>query len=246
MFNWFAKRNSKNNLSPIDFSCIKTDIHSHLIPGIDDGSPDMDTTINLIKRMKELGFSKLITSPHVMSDFYKNSTEIILKGLDDIRSELKAQNIDIEIDAVAEYYIDYDFENKIETEKLLTFGSNYLLVELSFMEIPKNFFDIIFKLQLAGYKVVLAHPERYNYFQMKDYEDLINRGVFLQINWLSIIGYYSPQIKKKTEELISKEMVSFIGSDCHNMNHAKLYSKCQSKRSWHQLLESGKLLNHKL
>ena len=79
-----------------------------------------------------------------------------------------------------------------------------------------------------------------------DYEDLINRGVFLQINWLSIIGYYSPQIKKKTEELISKEMVSFIGSDCHNMNHAKLYSKCQSKRSWHQLLESGKLLNHKL
>jgi protein-tyrosine phosphatase len=81
---------------------------------------------------------------------------------------------------------------------------------------------------------------------MKDYEDLINRGVFLQINWLSIIGYYSPQIKKKTEELISKEMVSFIGSDCHNMNHAKLYSKCQSKRSWHQLLESGKLLNHKL
>ncbi|MDA8858258.1 histidinol phosphatase [Flavobacteriales bacterium] len=244
MLKWFSKK--KIELDPLDFSVLITDIHSHFIPGIDDGSPDMETTIALIKKMQVLGFRKVITTPHVMSDFYKNSSEIILKGLTDIRSELKAQNIDMEIEAAAEYYIDYDFDQKIGQEKFLTFGDNYILVELSFMEAPENLFDIIFKLQLEGYKVVLAHPERYAFFTMDDYKGLVHRGVLLQINWLSIIGYYSPQIEQKTKELIAAEMVSFIGSDCHNMNHAELYAKCQTKEAWHDLNNSCKLLNNTL
>ena len=246
MLKWFSKKKIELELDPLDFSVLKTDIHSHFIPGIDDGSPDMETTISLIKEMQGLGFKKVITTPHVMSDFYKNSSDIILKGLTDIRSELKVQNINMEIEAAAEYYIDYDFEQKIGKEKFLTFGDNYILVELSFMEAPKNLFDIIFKLQLEGYKVVLAHPERYAFFSMDDYEELVNRGVLLQINWLSIIGYYSPQIEQKTKDLISADMVSFIGSDCHNMNHAELYKKCQTKKGWHDLNNSSKLLNSTL
>lgn len=246
MLKWFSKKKIEVELDPLDFSVLKTDIHSHFIPGIDDGSPDMETTISLIKEMQGLGFKKVITTPHVMSDFYKNSSDIILKGLTDIRSELKVQNINMEIEAAAEYYIDYDFEQKIGKEKFLTFGDNYILVELSFMEAPKNLFDIIFKLQLEGYKVVLAHPERYAFFTMDDYEELVNRGVLLQINWLSIIGYYSPQIEQKTKDLIAADMVSFIGSDCHNMNHAELYKKCQTKKAWHDLNNSSKLLNNTL
>ena len=245
MLKWFSN-NKKKTFEPLDFSVLKTDIHSHFIPGIDDGAPDMETTISLIKEMQGLGFKKVITTPHVMSDFYKNSSDIILKGLTDIRSELKVQNINMEIEAAAEYYIDYDFEQKIGKEKFLTFGDNYILVELSFMEAPKNLFDIIFKLQLEGYKVALAHPERYAFFTMDDYEELVNRGVLLQINWLSIIGYYSPQIEQKTKDLISADMVSFIGSDCHNMNHAELYKKCQTKKAWHDLNNSSKLLNNTL
>ena len=246
MLKWFSKKQIEVELYPLDFSVLKTDIHSHFIAGIDDGSPDMETTISLIKEMQGLGFKKVITTPHVMSDFYKNSSDIILKGLTDIRSELKVQNINMEIEAAAEYYIDYDFEQKIGKEKFLTFGGNYILVELSFMEAPKNLFDIIFKLQLEGYKVVLAHPERYAFFTMDDYEELVNRGVLLQINWLSIIGYYSPQIEQKTKDLIAADIVSFIGSDCHNMNHAELYKKCQSKKAWHDLNNSSKLLNNTL
>ena len=245
MLKWFLKKEEKE-LDPLDFSVLKTDIHSHFIPSIDDGSPDMETTINLIQEMQKLGFSKVITSPHVMSDFYKNSSETILKGLKAVRAELKVQNINMEIDAVAEYYLDYDFEQKIGKEKFLTFGDDYILVELSFMEASKNLFDIIFKLQLEGYKVVLAHPERYYYFQMQDYEDLVNRGVLLQINWLSLIGYYSTQIKNMTEDLIAQDMVSFVGTDCHNMHHAALYKKCQIKKAWHDLHNSGKLLNSTL
>ena len=242
MLKWFFKKKVKE-CEPLDFSVLKTDIHSHLIPGIDDGSPNMETTIALIKKMQDLGFEKIITSPHVMSDFYQNSSEIILKGLADIRKELKVLNINMKIDAVAEYYIDYDFEQKIGKEKFLTFGDNYILVELSFMQAPINLFDIIFKLQLEGYKVVLAHPERYNYYTMKDYEEFTSRGVILQINFLSLIGYYSPQVKKKTESLISADMVRMVGTDCHNLNQAELYKKCQTQKSWHDLVNSKKLLN---
>ena len=246
MLEWFTKRNKDKDLDPLDFSSLKTDIHSHLLPGIDDGSADMEMTISLIKKMQQLGFSKLIITPHVMSDFYKNTSAIILNGLNDVRAELKAKNINMEIDAAAEYYIDYDFEQKIGKEKFLTFGENYILVELSFIEAPKNIFDIIFKLQLEGYKVVLAHPERYMFFKMKDYEDLINRGVFLQINFLSIVGYYSEAIKKKVNDLIANNMVSFFGSDCHNMHHVQLYEECQTKKAWHDLNASGRLLNSTL
>lgn len=246
MLKWFSKKKIEVELDPLNFSVLNTDIHSHFIPGIDDGSPDMKTTISLIKEMQGLGFKKVITTPHVMSDFYKNTSDIILKGLSDIRLELKVRNINMQIDAAAEYYIDYDFEQKIGKEKFLTFGDNYILVELSFMEPPKNLFDIIFKLQLEGYKVVLAHPERYAFFTMDDYEELLNRGCLLQINLLSIIGYYSPQIEQKTKGLIAADMVSFIGSDCHNMKQAELYKKCQTKKAWHDLNNSYKLLNNTL
>jgi len=245
MLKWFSKK-KEDECDPLNFTILKTDIHSHFIPGIDDGSPDMETTIALIEKMQALGFEKIITSPHVMSDFYQNSSEIILKGLADVRRELKEKNINMEIDAIAEYYIDYEFEQKIGKKKFLTFGDNYILVELSFMQVPKNLFDIIFKLQLEGYKVVLAHPERYNYYAIKDYEELISRGVILQINLLSLIGYYSPQIKRKTESLINAGMVGFVGTDCHNLNQAELYEKCHNQKAWHDLVKSGKLLNASL
>ena len=245
MLNWFSKK-KEEELAPLDFSVLKTDIHSHFIPGIDDGSPDMETSISLIKKMQELGYSKVITTPHVMSDFYQNSSETILKSLADVRLELKLQNINMEIDAAAEYYIDFEFEQKIGKEKFLTFGDNYILVELSFMQAPKNLFDAIFKLQLEDYKVVLAHPERYRYYNQEDYDNLISRGVLLQINLLSLIEYYSTPIQKTTEQLIANNQVSFIGTDCHNMMHSELYERCQTKKAWHDLANSGKLLNSTL
>ena len=245
MLNWFSKK-KEEELAPLDFSVLKTDIHSHFIPGIDDGSPDMETSISLIKKMQELGYSKVITTPHVMSDVYQNSSETILKSLADVRLELKLQNINMEIDAAAEYYIDFEFEQKIGKEKFLTFGDNYILVELSFMQAPKNLFDAIFKLQLEDYKVVLAHPERYRYYNQEDYDNLISRGVLLQINLLSLIEYYSTPIQKTTEQLIANNQVSFIGTDCHNMMHSELYERCQTKKAWHDLVNSEMLLNHTL
>ena len=245
MLNWFSNK-KKEKLHSIDFSVIKTDVHSHLIPGIDDGAPDLNSSIKLIKELVGLGFKKIITTPHIMSDIYRNSSENILTGLKELQKEIQKQEIHVKIEAAAEYYIDFEFEQKIKNRNFLTFGDNFILIELSFSQSPHNLFEIIFKLQLEGYKVVLAHPERYGFLNKKNYEELINRGVLFQINLLSLTGYYSTQIQSKAEELIANNQVSFVGSDCHNMRHAQLYIECQNKKSWHDLVNSGKLLNYNL
>ena len=244
MLGFFRKK--KEVFDNLDFSILKTDLHSHLIPGIDDGSPDLETSIAIIKQFQKIGYTKIITTPHIMSDFYNNTSEDILNGLSVLRKELEMRNINIEIMAAAEYYVDFDFEQRIGKEHFLTFGENYLLIELPFLESPKNIFNIIFKLQLEGYKVVLAHPERYNYFTINDYTELVNKSVYLQVNFLSLIGYYSPVIKSKTKKMIELNLISYVGTDCHNLKHAELLSQCQKEPLWHMLSKSQKLLNSQL
>ena len=244
MLRWFKK--SSQILEPIDFSVVGVDLHSHLIPGIDDGAKDLDDSVTIIKELINQGFSKIITTPHIMSDLYKNTPETIYSGLEILKRRLANDNIEIDISAAAEYYVDYDFEQRIGNEKFLTFGEKYILIEFSFLESPRNMYDIIFKLQLEGYVVVLAHPARYQYFDLKDYESLINRGVLFQLNLLSLIGYYSNQIKTNAKLLIDNKFVSFVGTDCHNLNHARLYPKCMISKSWHELVNSGTIINSKL
>ena len=244
MLRWFKK--SSQILEPIDFSVVGADLHSHLIPGIDDGAKDLDDSITIIKELIDQGFSKIITTPHIMSDLYKNTPETINSGLEILKRRLGNDNIEIDISAAAEYYVDFDFEQRIGNEKFLTFGEKYILIEFSFLESPRNMYDIIFKLQLEGYVVVLAHPARYQYFDLKDYESLINRGVLFQLNLLSLIGYYSNQVKTNAKLLIDNKFVSFVGTDCHNLNHARLYPKCMISKSWHELVNSGTLINSKL
>jgi tyrosine-protein phosphatase YwqE len=243
MFSWFSRK--KKKLDPVDFSSLRTDIHSHLIPGIDDGAPDLETSIEIIKKLMTLGYSNFITTPHIMSDLYRNTPEIILGSLKKLRAELSRLKIDVKIEAAAEYFVDYEFENKIGKEKFLTFGDNYILIEFSFLEKPQNIDEIIFKLQLEGYKVVLAHPARYLYLNLEDYKSFTNRGVYLQLNLLSLLGYYSQEVKANANILIKNKMVSFIGTDCHNVRHATLYKKCQTEKMWHFLIESKTLLNSK-
>ena len=167
-------------------------------------------------------------------------------GLELVRAELQKQNISVEIEAAAEYYLGYDFEEKIKAGSLLTFSDNYILVETSFIEAPPNFKELIFQLQLEGYKVILAHPERYSFMNMEDYEDLQSRSVFMQLNLLSLIGHYGADVQKKADIMIEQGLISFVGTDCHNMGHATIYEKCQTTKAWHRLVGSGKLLNHTL
>ncbi|TXB66842.1 capsular biosynthesis protein [Vicingus serpentipes] len=232
---------------PIDFSVFNADMHSHLIPGIDDGSPDMETTISLIKEFKAMGYSKIITTPHIMCDYYKNTPEIILGGLENVREELKKQAIDIELFAAAEYNLDDGLEKLIDTKQILTFGDNYVLFELPFMQEPQNFQEVVFKFQTSGYKPILAHPERYNYWHknFEKFEEVNAKSVLLQLNLLSLTGHYGPEVKKMGEKLIDANLVDFVGTDCHRIEHLKILKDFSNSKYFNLLTEKG-LLNASL
>jgi len=223
-------------------------VHSHLIPNIDDGAKSLEDSMNLISSFVEFGYKKLVTTPHIMSDYYRNNAQNIGAGKVLIQNEIKNLGLNIQFEAAAEYYLDGDFHEKIGKEKLLTFGDNYLLFELPFVSEPSMFNDTVFRLQTSGYKAILAHPERYSFWHKtkEKFEELYDRGVILQLNITSLSGTYGPEVKKIAEWLIDKEMIGLIGSDCHHTGHIQLLEDLRVNPYLHKLIEKGNLLNHKL
>ena len=235
-------------LPPLSMSDFGTDIHSHLIPGIDDGAADMEASISMIKKFHELGFKKIITTPHTMCDYYKNTPEIILGGLEDVRKELKAQSIDIEINAASEYNLDDGLSKLITDKQVLTMGDNYVLFELPFMSEPPNFQEIVFQFQTSGYKPILAHPERYSYWydDFEKYDELRAKGILLQLNLLSLTGHYSPQTKKVAEKMVEANLIDAVGTDCHRIEHLQILENHLTNKYFHQLANQTNLLNKKI
>ncbi|NND93384.1 MAG: capsular biosynthesis protein [Flavobacteriales bacterium] len=237
-------------LEPADIGQLQVDVHSHLIPGIDDGSTDMEETLTMLRKFHELGYRKVITTPHVMSDFYRNTPTLIQAGLEEVREAIRTEEIDIEIEAAAEYYLDDVFEELLERDEVLTFGSGrYLLFELPFIAEPANLSRAIFNMQLKEYKPVLAHPERYSFWfrDFEKFEELNDKGVILQVNANSLSGYYGPEVKKVADHLLEKGLIRMLGTDCHRMEHLEAFESITCRMpSFHRLLEEGNLLNREL
>jgi len=235
-------------LDPIDLSVFKSDIHSHLIPGIDDGSPNMEASIKMVKKFVDLGYNKIVTTPHVMCDYYQNTPDKILKGLDDLREELQKQNIKVDISAAAEYNLDDGLQALIDKKEILTFGDNHVLFELPFMQEPRNLQEIIFNFQMAGYKPILAHPERYTYWYdaFDRYDELKCRGVLLQLNLLSLTNHYSPQTRKVAEKMVDANLVDAVGSDCHRIENLMLLEDNLNLEHIHKLANQENLFNKTL
>lgn len=235
----------KENYPAVDFSVFGTDMHSHLIPGIDDGSPNIEASIEMIKEFAAMGYKKIITTPHIMCDYYKNTPEIILGGLKLVKEELIKQHINIEIEAAAEYNLDDGLETLIDNKKMLTFGDNHVLFELPFMQEPPNLQDIVFKLQTQGYKPILAHPERYSFWHknLEKYEELKAKGILLQLNLLSLTGHYSPEVKKVAEKMVDANLIDFVGTDCHKMEHLKMLQKHANSKYFNLLANKIQLMN---
>jgi len=245
----FGKLFSSNSGDAVpDFSAIYCDMHSHFIPKIDDGSQAIEDSVELIRGLYNMGYKKIVTTPHIMSDSFRNTPEIILKGLETVKEAIKNAGIPVELHAAAEYYADFEFEHKIETGGLLTFGDNYVLFEVSYLSPPDNFNNIVFKLQTNGYKPVLAHPERYNFWHktFDKYKELKEKGIFFQLNINSLTGHYSMPTKRIAEQLIDNNLVDFAGTDCHHAGHIELLRKAAGNKYLKKLVESGKLINKKL
>jgi len=238
----------KTELQPASLAALGTDLHSHLIPGIDDGAVDLEDSIQLIEGLAALGYKRIITTPHIMSDFYRNTPEIIRSGLKQVNEELQRRKINITLEAAAEYYCDSAFERTIGEQELLTIGGRFLLVELSYLNPSDNFESVTFKLQMRGLTPILAHPERYPYWyhQFDKYASLRDKGIWLQINLASLTGHYGTGPKRIAERLIDEGLVDLICTDIHKMSHLDVYRKALKEPALHRLLDSGTLRNQEI
>ena len=210
---------------------ISTDMHSHILPGIDDGSPDVETSIALVKGLMQLGIRRSVATPHVISDLYRNTPETIGNALKILQDELVAQQINFTVTAAAEYMLDpYFFELLESGERLLTLHDNIILTEFSFGYQPDNPKKMCFGILTNGYTPILAHPERYAYFHgdYKAYHLLQDMGFLLQVNLLSVTGYYGAPVAKAARYIIKNGLATYTGTDLH---HARHMAALQDRRS---------------
>lgn len=226
---------------------IEVEFHNHTIFGVDDGCENIEQSIELLRGFANIGMRKVIATPHIMSDFYKNSADNLLPLLKILQQKLVEENIPIQLECAAEYLIDDGFERKIEDGNLMTFGSNkkHILVELPFMDEPPNLKEAIFDLQIAGYIPVLAHPERYLYFNQNKtrYHDLKDQGILFQLNLLSTIAYYGPPVYDLAVYLVKNNLIDMVGSDTHNDKHQSLLPLAYKSKLFKQLSVQTELLN---
>lgn len=202
-----------------------TDIHSHLLPGIDDGAKTIEDTIFLINSLKDFGFEKFITTPHTFSGFWDNTKEGILTKENETLRMLSAKGLNLNLRAASEYLLDDHFASLFKKGEILPLKDNLVLVEMSYLNAPIQLYDLLFDLQVAGYKPVLAHPERYLFYHKKleEYKKLKNAGCYLQLNLLSTVGYYGNEVTDIANKLLDSGLYDFVGSDVHHSKHINAF-----------------------
>lgn len=203
--------------------CFETDIHCHIVPGVDDGAKTADVAADLVERMQRWGIERIVASPHVTRDTFENNSANLDPALGLLRAELQKRGNGIDVSHAAEYRIDDLLSERMETNDLMTYpGTNYILIENSFLQEPWNLDQIVFDLQVRGFKPILAHPERYSYYHgdIKRYHQLHEAGLNMQINLLSLADGYGASEAKMARRLIKEGLVDFIGTDLHNTRHA--------------------------
>ncbi len=226
--NIIQKFSSKPNKVSLPYS---VDMHSHLIPGIDDGVKEAQTSLEILTRLSQFGFKKAIITPHIMSHRFPNTKDNIEKEHEKLRELIVKNGINIETKVAAEYYYDEHFISLINKKDLMNFGENYVLFELSYTLKPFALEQSVAKLLDAGYKPILAHPERYQYYRtVEDYARLKEIGLDFQINAISTQNFYGKNVKKSVEKIIDNGMVDFIGSDIHSHKYADAYSAFLSSK----------------
>jgi len=231
-----------------DMPSIITDLHSHLIPGIDDGAKSMEDSIEMIEAFVKQGYTKLITTPHIMSHRYPNSREVIEEGLAALKAELHARSIEIEIEAASEYYLDETVMALVEARDIMTFGDSYMLFEMSYVQPLHYLEEMVFEMKVAGYRPVLAHPERYIYMHddFRKYERLKEMGLFFQVNIPSLGGFYSKPVQTAARRIAEAGLIDFVGSDAHKIKHLHALEEVRARREYARLFGKNTILNNTL
>lgn len=218
-----------------------TDIHCHLVPGIDDGQQDADEAAGLVDRAKTWGIKRIICTPHITQDTFENTPETIRPAYAQLTEALRNHGIEIDIDYSAEHRLDPFFLEELEKGHIRPYPNNYLLVENSFVQEMFNLDQTLFSLRLKGYKPILAHPERYFYYWDKKYEryhELHSTGILFQANLLSFAGYYGKETKRAVEHLMANDLIDFVGTDMHHTGHANAIEAFLHTKDYRRLAET--------
>jgi tyrosine-protein phosphatase YwqE len=249
MFGKLFSRSSANHATqPSDFSVLGMDMHSHLIPGIDDGAKTMEESLELIRGLIQLGYSGAITTPHVMGDYYPNTGAIIQNGREELCRAIRQAGLNFRLEASAEYNLDSYTAELFAQGDILPMPGKRLLVELSFFGAPPDLENRIFQLRLQGYFPILAHPERYTYYigNLSALERIRDLGCDLQVNILSLTGHYGPQVAKWAKTLLDKDMVSYLGTDMHHAGHLQELQAALRQRDILRILRRHTFKNQEL
>ena len=223
---------------------LEVDIHSHLLPGIDDGVKSFEESLEILKSLSELGYNKAITTPHIYPEVYPNTPEIIEDKFHQLQQHVLARGLEIEVEYAAEYFLDASFLETIRKgDKILTFGEKYVLFETAFLSKPLIFDEVVFQLKSRGFIPVLAHPERYLYLEnsLSWLNEISERGVLLQVNLPSLIGVYGEEVRKMAMRLIKESKMSFFGTDLHRTRQLPVIKKALSMK-----IKKTHLLNNSL
>lgn len=204
---------------PINLLPSKLDIHAHLLPNIDDGPKSMEESVALIRGFKAIGYTNLVATPHIFSQYYDNDAAKIKAHYETFLEVLKQKAIQVNVKFAAEYYLEPAFQKLLAKNELLAIKDRYILVETSLLFKDNQLHEYLFELQMKGWQPILAHPERYTYMNAKDYERLIEAGCQFQLNALSLGSYYGKEAYKKAIFLIKKGYIHYLGSDVHHQAH---------------------------
>ncbi len=240
----YLKKQKEKTRGPV----LKLDLHSHFIPGIDDGSQSIEESLTLLRGMEALGYEKVITTPHIMADHYRNTPKIIKEGLASLQEAAKAEGIQVEIEAGAEYYLDEGFYDHLHSGEVMSIKNKYLLFETSYISKPLQIEEMIFEIGAAGYIPLMAHPERYRYVTdpQKEYSRFKALGVLFQVDLNSFVGYYGKSAKQNVDFLSKHGMIDFLGSDTHHQKHLESLSNVFMADAYADIFTNNTILNDEL
>ncbi|MCM1137867.1 MAG: hypothetical protein NC221_07825 [Duncaniella sp.] len=240
----FLKKNTE--LAKLPFT---TDVHAHVLPGVDDGAVDIEESLSLLREMSGWGIRKVFATPHVAEGF-PNDAETLDAALFSLREGIERAAIEIDLHRSSENRVDDFFISQIQDEKIKSFPGNYLLVENSYLQEPWQLDQFLFDLKLKGFIPVMAHPERFSYYHgsTERYNQLHQAGNLFQINLLSLTGAYGKEAKQAAELLIQRGYVDFLGTDIHHYHHVEIITSYLHTRQAHTLLPplTHRLLNDKI
>ncbi len=214
-----------------------TDIHCHILPGVDHGSRSIEDSLDMLQAEIEMGINRVILTSHVTAVTFENTRESLMDAFLKLQDAVTDAGLDIQLFLSAEYRMDEYFDKEYAADHLIPMPGNHILLENSFQQELMNLDDLLFDMQVKGYKTILAHPERYPYYsrRRKRYEQLHNAGAKFQVNILSFTGYFGEEARESALWFVRNGMIDYLGSDMHNVKHAHIIMDYIKSKEWRKL-----------